>query len=86
MIIEHEGMTFEIEKVNTKAESGFYKGHTVLNGSGELWKDGYRLIERDHKGRVYNFHSTIYTENGINQLMIQRTRFIGTQIPNEKLI
>jgi hypothetical protein len=67
MIIEHEGMTFEIEKVNTK-------------------EDGYRLIERDHKGRVYNFHSTIYTENGINQLMIQRTRFIGTQIPNEKLI
>ena len=67
MIIEHEGMTFEIEKVNTK-------------------EAGYRLIERDHKGRVYNFHSTIYTENGINQLMIQRTRFIGTQIPNEKLI
>tara|TARA_R100000656_G_scaffold112243_1_gene84351 strand:- start:539 stop:802 length:264 start_codon:yes stop_codon:yes gene_type:complete len=84
--IEHEGITFEITKVDTRIKSGFYKGHEVLNGSGKTFPEGYKLIERNHKGEFYNFNNTIYTENGINQLMIQRTSFCGSQIPTDKLI
>ena len=84
--IEHEGVTFEITKVDTRIKSGFYKGHEVLNGSGKTFPEGYKLIERNHKGEIYNFNNTIYTENGINQLMIQRTSFCGSQIPTDKLI
>ena len=51
-----------------------------------IYAKGYRLIERNHKGEEYDFNDTVYTENGINQIMIQRTRFCGSQIPNTKLI
>ena len=84
--IEHEGVTFEITKVDTRIKSGFYKGHEVLNGSGKTFPEGYKLIERNNKGEIYNFNNTIYTENGINQLIIQRTSFCGSQIPTDKLI
>jgi hypothetical protein len=68
--IKHENMTFEIKPLYSTSSM----------------KTGYKLIERNHKGEIYNFNNTIYTENGINQLMIQRTRFCGSQIPADKLI
>ena len=70
MIVKHEGMTFEIKPLYSTSSM----------------RTGYRLIERNHKGEEYDFNDTIYTENGINQIMIQRTRFCGSQIPSTKLI
>ncbi len=70
MIVKHEGITFEIKPLY----------------SASSMRTGYRLIERNHKGEEYDFNDTVYTENGINQIMIQRTRFCGSQIPNTKLI
>ena len=84
--IEHEGVTFEITKVDTRIKSGFYKGHEVLNGSGNIYPDGYTLTETNSKGQTSNFHNTIFTDDGINSMMIQRSRCYGIEIPTDKLI
>ena len=82
MIIKHENMTFEIKQVCNREKLASLSSPSQ---SGRYVK-GYRLIERNHKGEEYDFNDTIYTENGINQIMIERTRFCGSQIPNTKLI
>ena len=85
-IIKHNGVTFKITKVDAKVEYGFYKGNKVLNGSGNFLPEGYTLTETNSKGQTYNFHNTIFTDNGINSMMIQRSRCYGIEIPNNKLI
>jgi len=85
-IIKHNGIAFKITKVDTRIKSGFYKGHKVLNGSGDIYPEGYTLTETNSKGQTSNFHNTIFTDDGINSMMIQRSRCYGIEIPNDKLI
>ena len=68
--IKHNGMTFKI----TPKYSASSRGR------------GYTLTEPNSKGQTYNFHDTIFTDNGINSMMIQRSRCYGIEIPNDKLI
>ena len=69
-IIKHNGITFKITPKYSASSMG----------------RGYTLTETNSKGQTSNFHNTIFTDDGINSMMIQRSRCYGIEIPTDKLI
>ena len=70
--IKHNGITF---KITPKC--------TICSHKSE---QGYLLTETNHWGQRTNFHNTIFTDDGINSMMIQRSKCYGIEMPTDKLI
>ena len=47
---------------------------------------GYKLTEINSNNKCYSFNDTTFTGNGINGMMIQRSRCYGVEIPSSQLI
>ena len=47
---------------------------------------GYKLTEINSNNKCYSFNDTTFTVNGINGMMIQRSRCYGVDFPLSQLI